>query len=99
MSKEQRRSIIEDESEMVKNIEVVEILTDLTKTPIRNGIALRRKGFYEDGNFRQIVLLLSRHNPLIKAWLENRSMRKYHTTYPRPKSQNEFIRGEISSCV
>ena len=42
----------------------------------------------------------------MKAWLENRAMRKYHTTYLSPYSQNEFIsllgdevRSQISSCV
>ena len=27
----------------------------------------------------------------MKAWLANRSSRKYHTTYMSPRSQNEFI--------
>ncbi len=42
----------------------------------------------------------------MKAWLDNRSARKYRTTYLSPQSQNEFIsflgdevKGEISSCV
>ncbi|CAB4036231.1 zinc finger MYM-type 1-like [Paramuricea clavata] len=104
LSKQQRRSIIDDESE--KNREVIEMLIDVTKTLTRNGIALRGNDSDEDGNFRQIVYLLSRHNPVMKAWLENRSMRKYHTTYLSPQSQNEFIsllgdevRSQISSCV
>lgn len=81
LSKEQRRSIIDHESERGKNREVVKMLTDLTETLTRNAIALCRKNFGEDGNSRQIVLLLSRHNSLVKAWLENNSMPKYHTIF------------------
>ena len=55
-------------------------------------------GHYGDGNFCIIVQLISRHNPVMKAWLVNRSSRKYHTTYMGPRSQNEFIT-LLGACV
>ena len=68
LSKQQRKSVIDNESEREKNREVIEMLIDVVKTLTRNGIALRRDNLDEDGNLRQIVYLLSRHNPAIKAW-------------------------------
>lgn len=106
LTKQQRRGIIDSETEKEKNREVIEVLFDVAKTLARNGMAFRGNNTDEDGNFRQIVELLSRHNPVMKAWLDNRSARKYHTTYLSPQSQNEFIsllseevRSRISTCV
>lgn len=44
-----------------------------------------------NGNFNQFVKLLSRHNPLMKRWLSDISLRPYKVTYLGPRSQNEFI--------
>ena len=82
------------------------MLFDVAKTLTRNGMALRGNNADDDGNFSQIVNLLPRHNPVMKAWRDNRSVRKYHTTYLSPESQNKFIsllgdevRSRISTCL
>ena len=87
-------------------LDVIEILFDVAKTLTKNGLALRGSNADEDGNFHQIVELVLRHNPVMKAWVDNCSARKYHTTYLSPESQNEFIcllcediRSRISTCV
>ena len=106
LTKQQQRSIIDSESEKEKNREVIEMLFDVAKTLTRNGMALRGNNADDDGNFPQIVNLLSRHNPVMKAWRDNRSVLKYHTTYLSPESQNKFInllgdevRSRISTCL
>ena len=82
------------------------MLFDVAKTFARNGLAFRGNNTDEDGNFRQTVQLPSRHNPVLRAWIDNRAARKHHATYLSPQSQNEFIsllseevRNRISTCV
>ena len=106
LTKQQRRGIIDSETEKEKNREVIEMLFDVAKTLARNGMAFRGNNADEDGNFRQTVQLLSRHNPVMRAWIGNRAVRKHHATYLSPQSQNEFIsllseevRSRISTCV
>lgn len=63
----------------------------------------------DDGNYVQIVNLLSRHCPLLKSWLEDQRLKPYSTTYMSSESQNEMvhllaqevkkkIKGEINSA-
>ena len=109
LTKAQREGLIDDESQSCNNREVVEMLFDVVKVLTRNGLALRgceSSPNHSDGNFCEIVYLLSRHNPVMKSWLENRSSRKYQTTYMSLQNQNEFImllgeeiRGIISDKV
>ena len=109
LTKAQREGLIDDESQSCNNQEVVKMLSDVVKVLTRNGLALcgcESSPNHSDGNFREIVYLLSRHNPVMKSWLEKRSSRKYQTTYMSPQSQNEFIilqgeeiRGIISDKV
>ena len=75
LSKPQQKSVIDNESKREKNREVIEMLIEVVKTLTRNGIALRGDNLDEDGNFQQIVYLLSRHNPAMKAWLDDCSSR------------------------
>ena len=94
LTKDERERMVELENKRIQNREVVEILFDVVLVLTRNGLALRgneSSDNYSDGNFCDIVQLISRHNPVMKAWLANRSSRKYHTTYMSPRSQNEFI--------
>jgi uncharacterized protein YggL (DUF469 family) len=94
LTKEERERMVENENKHVQNREVVEILFDVVLVLTRNGLAIRgseSSDNYGDGNFCDIVQLISRHNPVMKAWLASRSSRKYHTTYMSPWSQNEFI--------
>ncbi|XP_065673671.1 uncharacterized protein LOC136090728 [Hydra vulgaris] len=71
------------------------ILIDVTRTLGRQGLAFRshkdKENESQDGNFYQIVLLLSRHNAIIKRWLSDKNMRTHHVTYFGCQSQNEFI--------
>ena len=74
--------MVELENKPVQNREVVEILFDVVLVHTRNGLALLRSESsdnYGDGNFCDIVQLISRHNLVIKAWLASRRSRKYHT--------------------
>ena len=73
------------------------MLFDVVKVLTRNGLAVNgceSSSNHSDGNFCEIVYLLSRHNPVMKmkSWLENSSSRKYQTTYMSPQSQNELIK-------
>lgn len=70
-------------------------MIDLARTLARQELAFRshNEGANElqNGNFYQIVLLLSRHNAILKRWLNDKSMRSHQVTYLSMKSQNEFI--------
>ncbi len=102
MTKQQRQVIVDREMEMCKSREVIEMLLDVARTLTRNGLALRGDESDDNGNFRQIVKLISRYNPTMKAWLDNRSSRKYRTSYLSAQSQNEFIMllgGEVKQVI
>ncbi|KAF0748483.1 zinc finger MYM-type protein 1-like, partial [Aphis craccivora] len=70
---------------------VIRILFDVSRTLARQGLAFRGDGDEKNGNFYQIVLLISRHNSTMKTWLNDSSFRRYHSTYLSHDSQNEFI--------
>ena len=63
---------------------------DVAKTLARQALPFRGDS-NEDGNFYQVVLLLSRHVPNLKRWLSDKRLNPYHVTYLSPQSQNEFI--------
>ncbi|XP_065654947.1 uncharacterized protein LOC136081550 [Hydra vulgaris] len=48
------------------------------KTLSRQGLAFRGDGDESGGNFMQFVQLLSRHNPLLKRWIEESSLRSHN---------------------
>ena len=54
-------------------------------------MACRGDGQENDGNFCQIVGLVSRHCSLLERWIKSERSRKYHVTYMSPESQNEII--------
>ncbi|KAF0698493.1 52 kDa repressor of the inhibitor of the protein kinase-like, partial [Aphis craccivora] len=91
LDKTVRERKIQEESNQSFHKEVICILLDVTKTLARQGLAFRGKDDDENGNFRQITYLLSRHCPLLKKWLDDSCYRPYHSTYLSPQSQNEFI--------
>jgi hypothetical protein len=64
---------------------------DVSRTLARQKLAFRGDGDEKNGNFYQIVLLISRHNSTMKTWLNDSSFRRYHSTYLSHDSQNEFI--------
>lgn len=71
--------------------EVITRLLDITRTLTRQGLAFRGNGNEENGNFNQIVLLLSRHNSTMKKWFDDKKFRKHNVTYLSHDSQNELI--------
>ena len=91
LDKTKRSALIQEEEDLQQNRRIIEILLDITKTFGRQGIAFRGHGDDKDGNFNQMVKLLSRHCPELKHWLNTSRMRPYHATYLSPQSQNEFI--------
>ena len=91
LSKEHRREIVEREIKNAKSKKVMTRLFDVSKTLARNGLAFRGNDYDENGNFRQIVYLLARHNSVMKSWLDCREFRKHKTTYLSPRSQTEYV--------
>lgn len=67
------------------------ILLDITRTLARQGLAFRGDMNEENGNFNQLFLLISRHNAIMKRWLDDKKCRKHNVTYLNHDSQNEFI--------
>ncbi|XP_065644247.1 uncharacterized protein LOC136075341 [Hydra vulgaris] len=86
-----RKEAIKLEQEKDFNKQIVVILFDIARTLSRQGLAFRGDGDESGGNFMQFVQLLSRHNPLLKCWMEESSLRSHKVTYLGPRSQNEFI--------
>jgi len=94
-NKSARQLAIRQKSEQEFNRQAVGMLVDVVRTLARQGLAFcshnEKENETQNGNFYQIVLLLSRHNPIMERWLNDKSMRPYHVTYLGSKSQNEFI--------
>lgn len=93
LNKSIRQNLIKEEQEREFNRRVLLILTDVARTLGRQSMAFRGAGDAqnENGNFKQIVNLLSRHNPIVKKWLNETSSRSHKVTYLSGESQNEFI--------
>lgn len=91
LNKVNRQQAIEVEHKIHFYKEVINILFDITRTLARQGLAFRGDNNEENGNFNQLVLLISRHNPTIKRWLDDKKFRKHNVTYLSHDSQNEFI--------
>ena len=97
LDKEKRSNAIQAEKDKLTNKDAVFILLDIACTLARQGIAFRgrstnstHKQDEEDGNFNQIVQLLSRHCPGLNRWLNEVRLRPYHVTYMSHDSQNEY---------
>jgi len=92
LNKSNRLNEINFEYQKRFNQKVITMLMDITRTLARQGLAYRGEGENEENsNFNQIVLLLSRHSPIMKKWLDEKMFRKHHVTYLSHESQNEFI--------
>ena len=96
LDKEKRSKAVQAEKDKMTNKDAVFIL--LARTLARQGIAFRgrttdstRKQNEEDGNFNQIVRLVSRHCPGLNRWLNEARLRPYQVTYLSHDSQNEMI--------
>ena len=58
------------------NEEVINILIDCCRYLARQGLAFRGHE-HEEGNFHQLVYLLSRHNSLLNDWIKNINNRPF----------------------
>lgn len=90
LDKEKRKLMVEEEKVLQRNVSVINILLDVTRTLAKQGIAFRGNA-EEDGNFVQVVKLIARHNLVMNRWLSDSFLRPYHVTYLSAQSQNEFI--------
>lgn len=71
LNKSRQNDLIKLEQEKEFNKEIVLILFDIARTLCRQGLPFRGDGDESSGNFNQFVQLLSRHNPLMKQWLND----------------------------
>ena len=69
LDKAKRHALIQEEDDRQQNRKIIEILLDITKTLGRQGIAFRGHGSDDDGNFRQVVKLVSKYCPELQHWL------------------------------
>ena len=90
LDKAKRAAQIQEAEDLENNRKVIHILLDIARTLARQALAFRGD-MEEDGNFYQLVLLVSRHVPSLKRWLTDKRMNPYHVTYLSPQSQHEFI--------
>jgi hypothetical protein len=92
LNKSNRVQAIELDHKKRFHQDILCMLFDISRTLARQGLAYRGDGDEQNSNFNQIVLLLSRHSPVMKRWLEEKSFRNHKTTYLSHDSQNEFIK-------
>ncbi|XP_050065932.1 uncharacterized protein LOC114126893 [Aphis gossypii] len=91
MNRSKRQESIKLVQEKEFNKQIIIILFDIARTLCRQGLSFRGDGDESSGNFNQMVQLISRHNPLMNRWINEKSSRSYNVTYLGPRSQNEFI--------
>ncbi len=93
VEKERLKLLVEEEAEALCNREAVKILLDVARTLARQGLAFRGHGSEIDGNgnFHQVVLLVARHSPVLRKWLEDAKKRPHRVTYMNWRSQNEYL--------
>ena len=91
MSTKLKNILFQEKADEEKNKEIMAILVDVAKTLAKQSLAFRGSGKNENGNYIQIVNLLSRHCPVSKSWLENQRLKPYRTTYTSSESPNEIV--------
>ncbi|KAL4091808.1 hypothetical protein QTP88_026437 [Uroleucon formosanum] len=91
MNKSKRQESIKLVQEKEFNKQIIIILFDIAQTLCRQGLSFRGDGDESSGNFNRMVQIISRHNPLMNRWINEKSLRSYNVTYLGPRSQNEFI--------
>lgn len=91
LDKEKRAAQIQEAHDLEYNRQIILILLDIAKTLARQALPFRDHS-NEDGNFYQLVLLLSRHVPNLKRWLTDKRPNPYRVAYFSSQSQNEFIK-------
>jgi len=78
LNKEHRKNVINFIQQKEFHKDVIKILFDVSRTLARQGLPFRGDGDEKNGNFNQIVLLLSGHYPVMKTWIEEVKFRPYH---------------------
>ena len=96
-SKQAKEILIQEKADEEKNKEIILILLDVVRTLARQSVAFRGEGDNKDGNFVQIINLLSRHCPVLKSWLDDQRMTPDSTTYTSSKSPNEMLQLLVQS--
>lgn len=91
LNTEKRKCAIQACKQKEFHKDIIKILFDVTRTLARQGLPFRGDGDEKNGNFYQIILLISRYCPAMKLWLEEEKFRPYHVTYMSHESQDEFI--------
>ena len=91
ISSARKKQLAQEEQERLQNRKVINVLLDCCRYSSRQALAFRGSDNDINGNFRQIVNLLSRWISFMKNWIVTPHSRPYHVTYLSTKSQNEFI--------
>lgn len=91
LDKNKRNALIEQEKIHSQNKKVLWILMDTIRTLGILGLGFRKSDSTSEGNFGQIINLISRHSSVVKKWFDDRKLRPYHVTYMSGESQNEMI--------
>ena len=91
ISSARKQLLAQEEQEQLQNRNVINMLLDCCRYLSRQALAFCGGDNDENGNFRQLVTLLSRWIPFLRNWVANARSRPYHATYMSPQSQNEFI--------
>ena len=90
LDKAKRAAQIQEAEDLECNRKVIHILLDIARTLARQALPFRGDS-NEEGNFYQLVLLVSRHVSSLRRWITDKRMNPYHATYLSPQSQDEFI--------
>ena len=102
LNKEKRVNAIQEKKDCLINEGAACILLDVARILAHQDLAFRGSSTHEhgesDGNFYQIVHLVSRHCPSLRKWLSEARLRLYHVTYMSAESQNEMVT-ILGSCV
>lgn len=91
LSREAKLKVLAEKEQSLFHQEVITIIIDAVRTLGRQGLAFRGDGNEENSNLTQILLLISRHNPVLKRWFNKRQERQYKVTYCSKRIQNEMI--------
>ncbi|CAB4012637.1 Hypothetical predicted protein [Paramuricea clavata] len=90
LDKAKRATQIQEAEDLECNHKVIHILLDIARTLARQALPFRGDS-NEEGNFYQLVLVVSRHVPSLRRWITDKRMNPYHATYLSAQSQKEFI--------
>lgn len=91
ISETRRRAVLHDEQLQLENREIIKVFIDCARYLGRQSLAFRGANDDQNGNFKQLVALLSRWVVPLQIWINNVINRPYSVTYCSNRSQNEYI--------